>query len=380
MARVLQMRLGDNYGDLLVDTAREALLCDSNPEKALNILMESIDCDEEQAKQLLSGEMFLTVCSNGFELDGIMYDANVHTDRSLFDFNEWCKMVYAEVSEEFKTCKIGLNRLGRYVFENPNRNVIINVSLQDVMQSIVNKSKHMVDAYECLADSEKTSMFSILEVVDTVICELMPKALVIKWLYANIANNTISPLYIQSVDLLSDLVNHIDMFREGNIPITNKGELAVELDKKLGYAKEIEEIVVKGIEPVNMEDNYTSGWLSPDGEYYALNGVVSNMLHNTIADALCDKGIVPETASSNPDAWLEANGWAKIQGDKVTYCGWLGLKGNPIVPMTVKQKRAIANYGNKCHDGKLILGFYDTEISARKFGQIEIPMLRSYFV
>lgn len=58
-----------------------------------------------------------------------------------------------------------------------------------------------------------------------------------------------------------------------------------------------------------------AGWLSPDGIYYGLDGEISNMLHNQIADFLLDQGVIPTDYSPegfhNPDKYLNETGWIR---------------------------------------------------------------------
>jgi hypothetical protein len=152
-------------------------------------------------------------------------------------------------------------------------------------------------------------------------------------------------------------------------------------------AREIEEVLEKGIEPVDILDNYSAGWLSPEGEYYALNGEIANMLHNQIASALYEKGIIPqdEVNENNPDGWLCKNGWVKIHNNHILFDGWYNEKyslGQKNVDMTKKQIQAIYEFGQKCCGGVLKLGLGYSQVSAVNFqmlGDNQELMYEKYF-
>ena len=130
-----------------------------------------------------------------------------------------------------------------------------------------------------------------------------------------------------------------------------------EVKKYLNSVMEIDVILSKGIQPVDIMDNYSAGWLSPEGEYYALNGEIANMLHNQIADSLVEAGIIPEDEAS-PDAWLEQQGWVKIHDNNINYGGCLNHHiGLENVHINEKQVLIIANYIKECHNSIMRLGW-----------------------
>ena len=124
------------------------------------------------------------------------------------------------------------------------------------------------------------------------------------------------------------------------------------VQKYIDAAMEIDAVMSKGIEPVNIMDNYSAGWLSPEGLYYGLNGEIANMLHNQIADALKEQGIVLNDEDSNPDAWLEQHGWVKIHGNNINFAGCCNVRiGKQNVDLTPMQIKKIYEYCALCHNG-----------------------------
>jgi len=155
-------------------------------------------------------------------------------------------------------------------------------------------------------------------------------------------------------------------------------------------AIEIDEVLSKGIEPVDIMSNYTAGWLAPNGDYYALNGEIANMLHNQIADALQEAGIVPKKpdeeigAEINPDAWLEQAGWVKIHGNNINFAGCENIKiGKRNIDMTDAQIKKIYEYCAICHGGKVKAGWRLEFVSAIMFKDMaenNLPALyKKYF-
>jgi len=161
-----------------------------------------------------------------------------------------------------------------------------------------------------------------------------------------------------------------------------------DLTKYIDATNEINEVLSEGIKPVDIMDNYSAGWLSPEGVFYGLNGEIANMLHNQIADALQDIGLIPlyvgdedekyflkgdETTKAyrekiNPDSWLEQQGWVKIHGNNVQFAGCLNNQiGKTNVNMTEVQIDTIHKYLQVCHGGIVRLGWKQETLSAARF-------------
>ena len=134
--------------------------------------------------------------------------------------------------------------------------------------------------------------------------------------------------------------------------------------KYIEAAREIDAIVEKGIEPVDIMDKYDAGWLSPDGVFYGLRGEIANMLHIQIADALQDKGIVPSKPEGekgtelNAMEWLEKHGWVKIRGNNIHFDGCNNFQaGKKNVDITDKQIEIIRDYITDCYQCEIKAGW-----------------------
>jgi len=169
---------------------------------------------------------------------------------------------------------------------------------------------------------------------------------------------------------------------------------AVDLDAYIRSAQESDAVFKAGIEPVDIMNNYSAGWLSPEGTFYGLNGEIANMLHNQIADMLQEIGIIPQEEPNkfrpddmdeiNPDSWLEQHGWVKIHGNNIHFAGCLNVDiDKENVQMTDEQIQIIYKYLQICHGGIVRMGWKQEKISAARFQMIaedRLAMNKAYFL
>lgn len=57
------------------------------------------------------------------------------------------------------------------------------------------------------------------------------------------------------------------------------------------------------------------GWIAPNGDYYGLNDDDIRYIHLALSNRLMQEGLCPP--QSNPDKWLERNGWIKQHGNHI---------------------------------------------------------------
>ena len=124
------------------------------------------------------------------------------------------------------------------------------------------------------------------------------------------------------------------------------------------------------LEPVEITEGYDAGWLSPDGDFYGLNGSTGNLLHLNIAERLLASKKIPVKEMRNPDRWLEENGWVKIHHDWILFSG--SFYGNTLTDVQIEK---LYRYGQVCHRGVLRLGTAQTQITAVRFRATEPIML-----
>lgn len=132
----------------------------------------------------------------------------------------------------------------------------------------------------------------------------------------------------------------------------------------------IEEYHKTELKPVEITEGYDAGWLSPDGDFYGLNGSTENLLHLNIAERLLASKKIPVKEMRNPDRWLEENGWVKVHHDWILFSGSFYGK-----TLTEAQIEKLYRYGQVCHRGVLRLGTAQTQITAVRFRATEPIML-----
>lgn len=132
----------------------------------------------------------------------------------------------------------------------------------------------------------------------------------------------------------------------------------------------IEEYHKTELEPVEITEGYDAGWLSPDGDFYGLNGSTGNLLHLNIAERLLASKKIPVKEMRNPDRWLEENGWVKVHHDWILFSGSFYGK-----TLTEAQIEKLYRYGQVCHRGVLRLGTAQTQITAVRLRATEPIML-----
>lgn len=132
----------------------------------------------------------------------------------------------------------------------------------------------------------------------------------------------------------------------------------------------IEEYHKTELEPVEITEGYDAGWLSPDGDFYGLNGSTENLLHLNIAERLLASKKIPVKEMRNPDRWLEENGWVKVHHDWILFSGSFYGK-----TLTEAQIDKLYRYGQACCKGVLLLGTSQEPITAVRLRATEPLML-----
>jgi len=171
------------------------------------------------------------------------------------------------------------------------------------------------------------------------------------------------------------------------------------LKTKIGmeYAK-------NGIIEKNIMDGYDAGWLSPDGEFYGVNGETSALLHMNLAEQIFNApankyavrmmkdGVTIFASGDQPDYWLEKNGWIKIHHNEI-YGSFIGerdpAKRTKDFPYhycpTEIQIKMICDYADKFYGGKFLteascIGFKkDPEVTTYKVRQMDEFKLHETF-
>ena len=376
--------LGENTGKLLVDIAREQLLYKYNPEQAVKTLTDSLDgLSRELALEIILGKFILTVDDDRVTIIGCKYDPNVHKDNfPPLDIDGWSENKLLDMKSIAIEWSSAIKELKKSIVEN--KGVFdLSVKYENLIKFFYDEdSENLIDIDNNILANIKCCILGIKNFVN----ECMKTMSVIGWLHKTYPDYvpesfTILPPEVKNVSsmlfkLMTGDENINELIQDD---LEQKHKLNTYINKQL----EINKIVSEGIKPVEITDGYNAGWLAPDGTFYGLNGTIANMLHNQIADALLDAGIINidgDNIIRNPDIWLEQNGWVKIHGNWILFDGWnlCNLKKENIA-MTEKQKDAIYKYGQTCCDGLLKLGYSQETISAARFNMTDLLMLKKYF-
>lgn len=136
----------------------------------------------------------------------------------------------------------------------------------------------------------------------------------------------------------------------------------------------IEEYHKTELKPVEIIEGYDAGWLSPDGEFYGLNGSTGNLLHLNIAERLLASKKIPVKEMRNPDRWLEENGRVKVHHDWILFSG--PFFGKTLTDVQIEK---LYRYGQVCHRGVLRLGVSQVQITAARLRETEPLMLNKFF-
>lgn len=370
--------LGDNAGKLLVDIAREKIIYKHKPNEGLDVIMGSlIGCPKRIALDIIKGKAVLETAKDGTSFNVSAYHPDMKEKYPPFDIEGWSENTLLQMKEIAREWEQAILDIRRMIIRKEG-SFDIEVRYQELV-----KYFYSGDCEDILDVDNNDDICHIKNVVvgaKSFIAECYEKMEVIQWL-ANAYPDDIPegfllmPLEVTAlngrlVDIMlkdSEIENYIarNLYRDDLVM------------RYIANEKEIEKVIQHGIMPVDIADNYSAGWLAPNGDFYGLNGEIANMLHNQIATALYDKGIIPKADEDgwsyerNPDGWLSRNGWIKIHGDHVLYDGYMQSQyGMPLVRITKAQKDQLVKYGQTCHRGSLKFGLTYRSVPVETFAAL----------
>ena len=378
--------VGEDAGIMLMNIAQEHLLYKHNPKKAISAITQSlVGVPMDMALSILKGDTILTVDVDSQEFLAGQYDPALHsTIFPRIDCLAYTKRVTADI---FKQGERFRDIIGDYARSTRNGRVQIDANLTSLIEAINGNDKILIE--EILADDSVSELESLLRLIKAYIENSYAKLEVVQFmkqtwpeefdaLFSSIDDDD------DAHEMLKNVIFDFNNFLKQDLSVFTQ-----ESDKVAEYiqeAAEINQIIAKGIEPVNIMDNYSAGWLSPKGVYYALNGDIAQMLHNQIAQALYDEGLIPQTEDNegNPDNWLLGEGWVKVHGDMILFEGNLNeVSGRGLNRyMTNKQIDILTEYCRRHHRGIIRCTFQP--LSALQFQRIarvgKKEFYRKYFM
>jgi hypothetical protein len=359
---VCHFTIGEDLGLRLMEIAQEHLTEGNNPVKALKTITESLTgCPTDIALQILMGKLVLPVDVDTQEVICQDRIAGVHDRFPKIDPCYWIERRKESIEEHGENLIAGFKELQKQI-RLSNRHLTVDIPYDDIFKFVSGNDENMLDY---LRDNycEVDLVANLIETTKKYIEFSMSIINTMDWMLKTFDEFSDSKLYVEHNGMKGDcsrmLTDVMFVMKETiNFEFDMKriDDVDDNVSKYIESAIAIDEIIKTGIEPVDIMDNYSAGWLSPDGVYYALNGEIANMLHIQIADALQEKGLIPSKpegevgAELNAFEWLETHGWVKIHENNIHFNGCNNFqKSKKNVDMTDKQIEIIRDYITGCY-------------------------------
>ena len=393
---VCHFTIGEDLGLRLMEIAQEHLTEGNNPVKALKTITESLQgCPTDIAVKILKGELVLPVDVDTQQVICQDRIAGVHDRFPKIDPCYWISRRKENIEEHGENLIAGYKELQKQIRLN-NRHLVIDIPYDDIFKFVSGNDENVLDY---LRDNyqEVDLVANLIETTKKYIEFSMSIINTMDWMLKTFDEFADSKLFVEHNGMKGDCSQMLT-----DVMFVMKETLNFEFDMKriddvddnvskyIEAALAIDEIVKKGIEPVDILDNYSAGWLSPDGIFYGMNGEIANMLHIQIADALQDKGIVPSKPEGevgvelNAFEWLETHGWIKIHENNIHFDGCNNFqKSKKNVDLTDKQITVIRDYITNCHQCLIKAGWRMEKQSIGMFTTLamnDLPALyKKYF-
>jgi len=339
--------IGDGYGELITQIAREKLIEDKAPKKAIKILTDTCPgMEEKMALEIILGYKTLKTDELSQQL--------------VVDPDEKGEIEPRYIGYNYKTLELKLQEFSmdarkfKYHLENEvvkarRKSVYLSA---DVLIPYFNEGNT-----EEIEDEVNDTYIELREYYTFATGFLKRFTVFFNWLIESkkvsdelgvVITEELSKATLPIPEHIATLHAYLQELEAGHIidvePVGNS-----DLDKYVKGFKNLEALdeAVKskeGLKPVDLKTKYDAGFIAPNGDYYAVNGEIANMLHLNLADSMVKAGIIPKDFDRevNADVWLERNGWVKQHGDHILYGGYDNSKlGRTDVPITKEQLKTI---------------------------------------
>lgn len=355
----LTFTIGKGFGQMLQRIAWEKLTEKYNPREAVEIITKSLPgCTEGMAVDILDGKIILGEDEATQEVTG--------RPGAGGKFNDWIKSRRIQLEEEAKEWVEALERLrqtiadagGKFEFSVRYPELISYLS-GDKDAGLLNYPRsNVVEEIKGTVEGAKNFFVKVSEVYKVIV-----------WMCD--ALNTSRALFSDSVLRVRTILDSLACSDpEVEASIRKQDFQKQRLSEFMENEMRIEEYHKTELEPMEITEGYDAGWLSPDGDFYGLNGSTGNLLHLNIAERLLASKKIPVKEMRNPDRWLEENGWVKVHHDWILFSGSFYGK-----TLTEAQIEKLYRYGQVCHRGVLLLGTAQTQITAVRLRATEPLML-----
>lgn len=347
--------IGKGFGQMLQRIAWEKLTEKYNPREAVEIITKSLlGCTEGMAVDILDGKIILGEDEATHEVLG--------TPGAGGKFNDWIRSRRIQLEEEATEWVETLEGLrqtiaeagGKFEFSVRYPELISYLSGDKDAGLLDYPRSNVVEEIKGTVEGAKNFFVKVSEVYEVIVwmCDALNMSRVIL------------PDPILSMHTILDSLMCSDPEVEASI---RKQDFQ---KQRLSEWMEEREENQTELEPVEITEGYDAGWLSPDGDFYGLNGSTENLLHLNIAERLLASKKIPVKEMRNPDRWLEENGWVKVHHDWILFSGSFYGK-----TLTEAQIEKLYRYGQVCHRGVLRLGTAQTQITAARLRATEPLML-----
>lgn len=351
----LTFTIGKGFGQMLQRIAWEKLTEKYNPREAVEIITKSLPgCTEGMAVDILDGKIILGEDEATQEVLG--------TPGAGGKFNDWIRSRRIQLEEEAKEWVKSLEGIrqeiadagGKFEFTVRYPELVSYISGDTDAGILDNPHSGTVEQIKGAIEGANDFFAKVEEVYGVIVwmCDAL-----------NISRVLFSDSVLRVRTILDSLMT-VDPEVEASI---RKQDFQ---KQRLSEWMEEREENQTELEPVEITEGYDAGWLSPEGDFYGLNGSAGNMLHLNIAERLLASKRIPVKEMRNPDRWLEENGWVKVHHDWILFSGSFYGK-----TLTEAQIEKLYRYGQVCHRGVLRLGTAQTQITAVRLRATEPLML-----
>lgn len=355
----LTFTIGKGFGQMLQRIAWERLTEKLNPREAVELITKSLPgCTEGMAVDILDGKIILREDELTQEVLGESGPGG--------RFNDWIRGQRIHLEEEAKEWVDGLEKVrqtiadagGKFEFTVRYPELVSYISGDKDAGLLDNPHSDAVEQIKGAVEGATNFFVKVSEVYEVIVwmCDALN------------TSRVILPDPILSMHTILDSLMCSDPEVEASI---RKQDFQKQrLSEWMENEAKIEEYHKTELKPVEITEGYDAGWLSPDGDFYGLNGSVGNMLHLNIAERLLASKKIPVKEMRNPDRWLEENGWVKIHHDWILFSG--SFYGKTLTEIQIDK---LYHYGNVCHKGVLLLGTSQEPITATRLRATEPIML-----
>lgn len=267
--------MGKGFGQMLQRIAWEKLTEKYNPREAVEIITKPLlGCTEGMAVDILDGKIILGEDEATHEVLGTPGEGG--------KFDRWIKITRAalevEATEWVETLE-GLRQTiaeagGKFEFSVRYPELISYLSGDKDAGLLDYPRSNVVEEIKGTVEGAKNFFVKVSEVYEVIVwmCDALNMSRVIL------------PDPILSMHTILDSLMCSDPEVEASIRKQDfqKQRLSEFMENEM----RIEEYHKTELEPVEITEGYDAGWLSPDGDFYGLNGSTGNLLHLNIAERL----------------------------------------------------------------------------------------------